>query len=321
MLSSIRSPSCTACGIYCERQTDPIWGHGSPQTVAIPGVRGRAADDLDRPVAHQSVVDPRNAQDDQFAAAFNDAAQEYERGRPGYPPAATDLLIRELRLGRRSVVVDLAAGTGKLTRDLTRRFDEVIAIEPLAAMKQQLARAAPAARALQGTAEDMPLADASADAIFVAQAFHWFDGRRALDEIARVLRPGGGLALLWNTTPWERREGAWFRLLDDLLESSRADLSVMRRHGSGRWREAFDDERRFERLGAATFDNVQRMSHDEFLANLASRSYIARLGAAARRKLLGEISDLLGRPEAPMAAGRIVVPMRTDVHWTRLHAG
>jgi SAM-dependent methyltransferase len=259
--------------------------------------------------------------DGQFAAAFDYAAREYERGRPGYPLEAIVSLIRELRLERRCVVVDLAAGTGKLTRDLTRCFDEVIAIEPLAAMKQQLARAAPAARVIGGTAERMPLTDASADAIFVAQAFHWFDGRRALDEIARVLRPGGGLALLWNTTPWERREGAWFRLLDDLLERSRADLSVMRRHGSGRWREAFDGERRFGRLCAATFDNAQRMSHDEFLANLGSRSYIARLGPAARRRLLGEISDLLQRPDAPMEARRVVVPMQTDVYWTRLHVG
>ena len=259
--------------------------------------------------------------DQQFATAFNEAAQEYERGRPGYPLEAIHSLIRELHLERRSMVVDLAAGTGKLTRDLTGCFDEVIAIEPLAAMKQQLARAAPAAQALRGTAERMPLADASADAIFAAQAFHWFDGRRALDEIARVLKPRAGLALLWNTTPWERREGAWFRLLDDLLERSRADLSVMRRHGSGRWREAFDGERRFGRLYGTSFDNTQRMSHDGFLANLASRSYIARLGPGARQELLGEISDLLTRPGAPMEAGRVVVPMRTDVYWTRLRAG
>lgn len=254
---------------------------------------------------------------DQFASAFDDAAQEYERGRPRYPSEAIDSLIRELRLERRNVVVDLAAGTGKLTRDLTRCFDEVVAVEPLAAMREQLARAVPSARVLEGTAERMPLADASADAIFVAQAFHWFDGRRALDEMARVLKPAGGLALLWNTTPWERREGAWFRLLDDLLERSRADLSVMRRHGSGKWREAFDGERRFGPLRAATFDNTQRMSHDEFLANLASRSYIARLDPPARRELHEESSDLLRRPGAPTEAGRVVVPMQTAVYWTR----
>jgi ubiquinone/menaquinone biosynthesis C-methylase UbiE len=255
--------------------------------------------------------------DAQFATAFDDAAQEYERGRPGYPSEAIDALIRELHLGRRSIVVDLAAGTGKLTRDLTQRFNEVVAIEPLAAMKQQLARAVPAARALRGTAERMPLPEASADAIFVAQAFHWFDGRRALDEMARVLRPGGGLALLWNTTPWERREGDWFRRLDDLLEHSRADLSVMRRHGSGRWREAFDGQPRFAPLAKATFDNAQRMSREDFLANLASRSYVARLEPEARRDLLGEISNLLRSPGAPLEAGRVVVPMQTDAYWTR----
>src|SRR5687767_9427293 len=105
--------------------------------------------------------------DEQFATAFDDAAQEYERGRPGYPPEAVESLIRELGLERRSVVVDLAAGTGKLTRDLTRRFYEVIAIEPLAAMREQLARAVPSARALEGSAEHLPLADGSAGAIFV----------------------------------------------------------------------------------------------------------------------------------------------------------
>ena len=256
--------------------------------------------------------------DEQFATAFDDAAQEYERGRPGYPSAAIDSLTRELDLNQQSVVVDLAAGTGKLTRDLTRRFDEVIAIEPLAGMREQLARAVPAARALEGSAERIPLADASADAVLVAQAFHWFVGRRALDEIARVLRPGGGLALLWNTTPWERREGAWFSRLDDLVERSRADLSTMRRHRSGKWREAFDGERRFEPLRVATFDNPQWPSPDEFLANLASRSYIARLDPAGRQQLLGEVSDLLAQPGAPVEADRVVVPMKTDVHWASM---
>ena len=258
----------------------------------------------------------RRVSDEQFATAFDDAAHEYERGRPGYPSEAIDALIRELNLNRGSVVVDLAAGTGKLTRDLTPRFDEVIAIEPLAAMREQLARAVPAARALEGSAERMPLPDASADAVFVAQAFHWFDGPRALAELARVLRPGGGLALLWNTTPWERREGAWFSRLDDLVEHSRADLSPMRRHRSGRWRDGFAGERRFEPLRAATFDNPQRVTPDELLANLASRSYIARLDPAARQELLGDVSDLLEQRGAPIEVGRVVVPMKTDVYWT-----
>lgn len=253
-----------------------------------------------------------------FATAFGDAAGVYERGRPGYPSGAIEALVGELGLERRAVVVDLAAGTGKLTADLTLRFDRVIAIEPLAELRERLARAAPVAEALEGTAEDMPLPDESADAVFVAQAFHWFDGRRALDEVARVLRPGGGLGLLWNTTPWELREGAWYALLDDLLERSRADLSEMHRQRSGRWHEAFDGEQRFVPLSGATFDNSQRMSHDSFLANLASRSYVARLDPGSRRELLAEVEALLGRGDAPIEAGAVVVPMRTDIYWTRL---
>ena len=158
------------------------------------------------------------ARDAQFGTAFGAVARDYERGRPGYPPEAIDAITRGLHLERGSVVVDLAAGTGKLTRELIERFHRVIAIEPLVEMRARLARTTPRAEALEGTAEHLPLPDASANAVLVAQAFHWFDGRRALGEIARVLRPGGGLGLLWNTTPWERREGAWFGLLDDLLE-------------------------------------------------------------------------------------------------------
>jgi SAM-dependent methyltransferase len=255
--------------------------------------------------------------DDRFATAFGRAAVAYERGRPGYPAAAIDALVRHLGLDRRSVAVDLGAGTGKLTRDLTRRFERVIAVEPLAELRQLLVVKAAAAEALDGSAEELPLPDACADAIFVAQAFHWFDGARALAEMGRVLRPGGGLALLWNTTPWERREGAWYAWLDDLLERSRADLSAVRRHATGRWRDAFEHQQPFEALAGATFDNTQRMTEEDFLANLASRSYVAQLNPDARRELIGEITDLLRRPGAPIEAGHVLVPMRTDTYWTR----
>jgi SAM-dependent methyltransferase len=120
---------------------------------------------------------------------FARAAAAYERGRPGYPSAAVDFLAARLRLGPGRRVVDLAAGTGTLARSLPATGAEVIAVEPVAEMRAAL----PArARAVDGTAE------ASADAVAVAQAFHWFDGDAALAEIHRVLRPGGALALVWN---------------------------------------------------------------------------------------------------------------------------
>jgi ubiquinone/menaquinone biosynthesis C-methylase UbiE len=256
--------------------------------------------------------------DDRFATAFSGAAQEYERGRPGYPAEAIDALAGELGLGDGAVVVDLAAGTGKLTRSLVGRFGAIIAIEPLAEMRAQLERQVPEAKAFDGTAEHIPLGDSSADAVLVAQAFHWFDGRRALDEIARVLRAGGGLGLLWNTTPWENRETPWFALLDDLLERRRVDLATLRRHASGRWREAFDGERRFGPLVEATFANSQRMTTDEFLDGFASRSYVAVLDPEEREALLAEVGRLLERSDAPVDDGQVLVPIRTAAFWTRL---
>jgi ubiquinone/menaquinone biosynthesis C-methylase UbiE len=256
--------------------------------------------------------------DARFAESFGEAADEYERGRPGYPAAAIDALVGAFDLGPESVVVDMAAGTGKLTRDLVGRFGRVIGIETLAEMRDQLAHSAPGAEAIEGTAEAIPLADATVDAVVVAQAFHWFDGRRALSEIARVLRPRGGLGLLWNTTPWERRETPWFALLDDLLERRRVDLATLRRHASGRWRKAFDGERRFEPLSEAIFENTQRMTSAEFLDGFASRSYIAVLDPGDRARLLADAAALLRRPDAPVEDDRVIVPMQTACYWTRL---
>jgi len=254
------------------------------------------------------------------ADAFRSVASDYERGRPGYPDAALDRLARELGLDPSSVVLDLAAGTGKLTRDLASRFHRVIAVEPLDEMRAVIERSLPSVDAVKGTAEEMPLGPGSADAVFVAQAFHWFDGPRALAEIARVLRPTGGLALLWNSTPWENREGPWFSALDDILERSRADLSTLRRHGSGEWVRAFDRDGPFLPLHNATFENQQRASRAKFIAALASRSYVAAMAAADRADLLADVERLLERPDAPLDGETVVLPIRTDVLWARRRA-
>jgi SAM-dependent methyltransferase len=258
--------------------------------------------------------------DAEFASSFGGAAEQYERGRPGYPPEAIDALARALGLGPASLVIDLAAGTGKFTRLLADRFGEVVAVEPLDEMRAAIVSGLPDVEAVDGKAESIPVADASADALFVAQAFHWFDGHRALDEVARVLRPAGGLALVWNTTPWERRETDWFALVDDLLEQSRAELSNLRRNASGRWREPFDERSDFEPLSHSSFDNTQLMGRREFLDGFASRSYVIMLELADREALLADLVALLERPDAPVEGDRVVVPMRTDCHWTRLTA-
>ena len=125
------------------------------------------------------------------AKGFSSAADIYERGRPGYAPEAVSWLCERLGIGPERTVLDLAAGTGKLTRDLVPSGARVIAVEPLDEMRAHLERVVPAAESLAGTAEQIPLADGSVDAVVCAQAFHWFDPERALPEIHRVLRPGG----------------------------------------------------------------------------------------------------------------------------------
>src|SRR4051794_22016764 len=133
-----------------------------------------------------TVVDP--------ARSFDLAAEEYEATRPSYP----DEVLAPLRVADDATVLALGAGRGKLTRFLARRYARVIAVEPLDGMRGILERVVPEVEALSGTAEEIPLDDASVDAVFAAQAFHWFDHDRAIPEIARVLRPGGVVALVWN---------------------------------------------------------------------------------------------------------------------------
>jgi SAM-dependent methyltransferase len=126
------------------------------------------------------------------------SVEDYERYRPDYAPEAVDWLLDEARLAAGARVVDLAAGTGKLTRLLVGAGCDVTAVEPSTAMRSKLAATVPSARALDGRAESIPLPDASIECVTVAQAFHHFQAGAAIPEIHRVLRPRGTLALFWN---------------------------------------------------------------------------------------------------------------------------
>ena len=148
------------------------------------------------------------------AEGFQQGAEAYEASRPSYPPDAVAHILEVTGLGPGRRVLDLAAGTGKLTRLLVPSGADVVAVEPVAAMRETLTRALPDVEALDGTAEAIPLGDASVDAVTVAQAFHWFDAAPALAEMARVLRPGGTLVLVWNTRD---RSVDWIRRFGELL--------------------------------------------------------------------------------------------------------
>jgi SAM-dependent methyltransferase len=142
---------------------------------------------------------------DSRGLSFGPAADRYDQARPTYPPAAlTWALGTEVRQ-----VVDLGAGTGILTRGLRDLGHDVVPVEPDAGMRRRLAQSTPGVAPLDGSAERIPLPDASVDAVVAGQAYHWFDAERAHPEIARVLRPGGVFAALWNirddSVPWVAR--------------------------------------------------------------------------------------------------------------------
>ncbi|HEX3802231.1 MAG TPA: methyltransferase domain-containing protein [Solirubrobacteraceae bacterium] len=163
-----------------------------------------------------SQAERRSAQ----ANAFGAAASIYERARPTYPEAAVNWLLPAAA----RKVVDLGAGTGKLTRMIAARGVDVTAVDPSAGMLEQLRQAVPGVPALQGTAEQLPLDDNSVDAVLVAQAWHWVDLPRASVEVARVLKPGGMLGLIWNHRD-ERVD--WVRELGEIASGNGADHNSM----------------------------------------------------------------------------------------------
>jgi len=217
------------------------------------------------------------------ATGFARAAAAYERGRPGYPDDAVDWLAA--RLGPR--VVDLAAGTGMLTRALAARGREVVAVEPVAEMRALIARTA-GVEVLDGTAEAIPVPGASADAVTVAQAFHWFDGPRALAEIHRVLRRGGVLALVFNR---RRLEDAIHRRIGELLEPHRGDVPA---HADESWRAIVDASELFELGPAETFENEQRLDGDGLVDRFGSVSFVAALDEQRQAALLAALRALAG---------------------------
>jgi SAM-dependent methyltransferase len=246
-------------------------------------------------------VDPR-------AVSGFAAAEAYERGRPTYPPAAVAEVVRELGLDGRSTVLDLAAGTGKLTRALVAQLGRVIAVEPSGAMLDVLRARLPEVDAREGTAEAIPLGDGAVDAVFVGEAFHWFRTADACREIARVLTPGGGLALMWNRARWSDDELPW--------HSAFKALSLPYREAAGefpgeRWQEALEATGLFEPLRSAEVDSVQHTDAEGFVAHVASWSWIVNLPDDERARFLGEVRELVG------AERELRLRYRTEIHWTR----
>jgi SAM-dependent methyltransferase len=239
------------------------------------------------------------------AAGFQRGAGAYGRGRPDYPPEAIRAIVDGARLARGRRALDLAAGTGALTRRLVETGAWVVAVEPVDAMRSVLARTVPRAHACAALAEALPLADGTVDAVTVAQAFHWFDAARARDEIHRALSDRGVLALIWNVRDDRDPLQA---ALTSLMEPYR---SATPGHRGERWRLAFEAAPGFDPLERSTFAMEQRLSVDGLVDRVSSVSFMAVLDAGERALVDRRVRSLVdGRDE-------IVLPYRTDLWLTR----
>lgn len=234
------------------------------------------------------------------AASFDAASEAYQRGRPPYPMSAVEWLVP--RTARR--VLDLGAGTGKFTRLLADAKLDVVAVEPSPRMRDQLAAYVPEAELHDGTAEQIPLPDASVDAITVAQAWHWVDAPAATAEAARVLRPGGTLGLVWNIRDSTEE---WVALLDGLL-------------GQHTRREVDTDpalDAPFEHLERTEIRWRHTLDRAALLDLVASRSYVIVLPEPDRATLLAQVTDLLDTHPALRGNPEITMPYVTRC--TRAH--
>jgi len=242
------------------------------------------------------------------AQGFSSQADTYARGRPDYPTELDAWLRDALGLGPGKTVADVGAGTGKFSLLLARTGAEVIAVEPVAAMRAQLAAALPSVQVLEGTAEALPLADASVDAVVCAQAFHWFANPASVAEFRRVLRPGGKLGLVWNV----RDESVdWVARLTAIMTPHEGDAP---RFYKGDWKRVFPAEGFGPlELSSLPYEHVgppQQVIVDRVM----SVSFIAALPPAQQDAVRAQLDRLIA--SHPELAGRdtVAFPYRTEAY-------
>ena len=228
--------------------------------------------------------------------SFESVASEYERHRPEYPEEAVRWAVEQFGLDSGAHVLDVGAGTGKLTRGLVALGFDVVAVEPGASMLNQLRTAVPEAEALEGPAEAIPLPDESVEAAFAAQAYHWFDREQALPELHRVLSPGGGLALLWNW--WDERDPLQLEL------GELVGYAGHRPHPE----EELPGEPWFRELGRTVIDSVQESSPGALVEYLSTTSAYVVAEPAEQEESLRAVHEIASR-----YGERFPLPRRTYV--------
>ena len=243
---------------------------------------------------------------------FQKSPDDYEFGRPGYNKDVVDYLSQVFHLANGSQIVDLATGTGKFARAIASSGAQVIGIDPVEGMRGKFRELLPSLEIVGGIAEALPLADSSVDLITVAQAFHWFEGDSAIQEIHRVLRKGGGLALVYNvrdsTIPWVGK-------VNKLVDQYEFEGTIPR-HKSGKWKAAFERTTNlFTPLEEAQFHSVQRGNEELIIKRFTSVSYIAALPERKKMEFENKVRTILHTDPGTAGMEVIELPYRVDVYW------
>jgi SAM-dependent methyltransferase len=226
------------------------------------------------------------------ARVFEDVAAQYERGRPDFPDELGAWLVSTELLGPGRVVVDLGAGTGKLTRQLLGTGARVVSVEPIETMRAVLEQLLPEVESLEGVAENIPVGSDSVDIVTAATAFHWFANEAALTEILRVLHPSGEFLIV--TTDYERSTPLQLRLVELRSDAQRTLTTTA---GNSSWRSVIDGDQRFEFRGETFFRHAIFLDLASLFDRLRSNSAIAALGENERAAMFEELAGMVEDPE------------------------
>jgi SAM-dependent methyltransferase len=247
---------------------------------------------------------------DVAADGFDAQADTYDRVRPSYPPDVVDWFVERLRLRSGARALDLAAGTGKLTRLLAPLGADLVAVEPVAGMRRILHATLPGLSLVAAAAEALPFAAERFDAVTVAQAFHWFDVDRAFAELRRVLRVGGRVGIVWNARDRSR----------DWVDRVWAIMDRVEKRAPWRQHEQWHHSALGARTGfgpvhEATFWHEQHLGPADVVARIESVSHVAVLPEPARARVLAEVRDLLATHPDTRGRDVLTVPYRVDASW------
>jgi ubiquinone/menaquinone biosynthesis C-methylase UbiE len=244
------------------------------------------------------------------ANSYQNSSEIYESGRPGYTEESVFALCEHLSLTVSSSIVELGAGTGKFTRILAKKYPNVLVVEPVPAMLEKLKSILPEVRGKLGTGEDIPSQDLSADAIIIANAFHWFSTEKAINEFKRVLKNGGGLGLIWNLDGVFT--SAWGKIIDSWLDEIEGETP---QYKTGLWRKVLEKSEFFSPLSEQHFSSSRATTPEEIIDRVMSISFVAAQPDSVKVDLQQRIEKLLATHPETQGKDNLTVTFDTKIYW------